>query len=331
MTRDFQENLCKYFFLDYTDTVMTKLQRIVQVLNGVTADRVPFSAYMHSTVHDKTPAGFTAFTLDFYRKYDPDYVKVMFDEHYDLPVTYDFVRTCKVWRLLEEFDEHIGAFGRQLQALKRIKDAVGPDVPVIQTIFLPFHFGMRLAYRRILADLNQNPEAVLNGLHTIASNTMRFGRACLKEAGIDGFFFGAYGCEQAWMNEQQYKEQVMPLDMKVIKALNDAPVTILHIHGENKSYFSLLKSYPCKALSWEDRLAGPPLAQALTLTGKCLVGGINHRLARTCSPEEIIQQGREAIAATGGKRLILAPGCTFPPDTPPANILALKKAATGYK
>lgn len=304
---------------------MTKLKRILKVLNGGTADRVPFSAYMHSTVRDKTPAGFVKFTLDFHKKYEPDYIKVMFDEHYDLPVTYDFVRSLEVWRLLEEYDEHIGALGRQLNALKQIKQAVGPDVPVIQTIFLPFHFGIRLAYKRIPDDLKKDPEAVLYGLDTIAENLIRFGRACLNEAGIDGFFFGAYGCERAWLSEQQYQEFVMPSDTKVVNALRHAPITILHIHGEKNSYFSLLKDYPCKAISWEDRLAGPSISQALAATDKCLVGGIDHHLARSCSPAEIIKQGREAIQATGGKRLILAPGCTFLPDTPSQNILALKQ------
>jgi uroporphyrinogen decarboxylase len=308
---------------------MTKLQRVLRTLDGETTDRVPFSAYMHSTVHDKTPAGFVKFTLDFYRDYDPDYIKVMFDEHYDLPVTYDFVRSLKVWRLLEEYDEHTGALGRQLEALKRIKDAVGPDVPVIQTMFLPFHFGIRLAYKRILEDLKQDPEAVLSGLDTIAENLIRFGRACLEEAGIDGFFFGAYGCERAWMSERDYKERVMPSDLKVVRALHNAPVTILHIHGESDSYFLLLKDYPCRAVSWEDRLAGPSVEQALTLTDKCLVGGIDHRLARACRPDRIIEQGREAITAAGGRRLILAPGCTFLPDTPSRNILALKQTVTG--
>jgi uroporphyrinogen decarboxylase len=305
---------------------MTKLQRVLRTLNGETTDRVPFSAYMHSRVHDKTPAGFVKFTLDFYRTYDPDYIKVMFDEHYDLPVTFDFVRSLEVWRLLEEFDEHIGALGRQLEALKRIKNAVGADVPVIQTIFLPFHFGIRLAYKRILEDLKQDSETVLYGLDTIAENLIRFGKACLKEAGIDGFFFGAYGCEQAWMSEQHYKQFVMPSDLKVVRALSTAPITVLHIHGESSSYFSLLKDYPCGALSWEDRLAGPSVIQALAVTDKCLVGGIDHHLARSCRPEAIIHQGREAVTAADGKRLILAPGCTFLPDTPPENIFALKQA-----
>jgi uroporphyrinogen decarboxylase len=305
---------------------MTKKERILTTLAGGETDRVPFSAYMHSRVRDKTKAKFVEFTLSFYKQYDPDYIKVMFDEHYDLPPTVDFIRSIEIWKLLEEFDPHIGAFGRQLEALKAIKEAVGPDVPVIQTVFLPFHFGIRLAYKRILKDLSEDPKAVSAGLNVIAKNTVRFGEACLKEAGIDGFFFGAYGCEQAWMSQGQYKDMVMPLDRQVVQALSSAPITILHIHGESPNYFGLLKDYPVTALSWEDRLAGPCLAEALTLTDKCLVGGIDHHKALSAVQAEIFNQANEAISLTGARRLILAPGCTFLPGTPPENILALREA-----
>jgi uroporphyrinogen decarboxylase len=309
---------------------MTKKERVLAALQKKETDRVPFSAYLHSSVHDRSVDRWVEFTLGFYRKYDPDYIKAMFDDHYDLPSTYDFVRSVGVWRELEEFDPHLGAFGRALEGLKRVKDAVGPDVPVIETIFLPFHFGQRLAYRRILEDFERDPAAVRAGLSAIARNAVAFGRACLSEAGIDGFFFGAYGCEKSWMSEDQYRRNALPFDLEVVEALGAAepkPLTILHIHGERDIHFDLLKDYPVDALSWEDRTAGPTLVQARALTDKCLVGGIDFQKARRRSAGEVVAEGREAIAATGGRGFILAPGCTFLPDTPEANILALGKAA----
>ncbi len=309
---------------------MTKKERITAALSGRETDRVPFSAYMHSSIHDRSIERFVEFTLGFYRKYDPDYIKAMFDEHYDLPATYDFIRSAEIWRELEEFDPHLGAFGRVLEGLKRVKSAVGPDVPVIQTIFLPFHFGQRLAYRRILEDFKREPEAVRAGLTAIARNTAAFGRACLSEAGIDGFFLGAYGCERSWTSEEFYRDHVRPFDLMVVEALaaaEPAPITILHIHGVRDIHFNLLKDYPVDALSWEDRAAGPSLERARTLTDKCLVGGVDFEKARRCAPEEVVAEGREAIKAAGGRGFILAPGCTFKPDTPEANIRALARAA----
>ena len=305
---------------------MTKMQRVLATLKCQVTDRVPFSAYVHSTVHQRTPERFARFTLDFYNKYDPDYVKVMYDELYDMPVNFFHVSSVEEWKLLERFDPHIGAFGRQIESLKRIKDVVGADVPVIQTVFSAFHIAYRLAGRRILEDWKKDPEAVRHGLDMIAANSVSFAKSCLAEAGIDGFFYGAFGCEKGWMGEAQFKGMVMPSDLEVLKTLSKAPISIVHIHSEKQAFFDLLVDYPCAGISWEDRLAGPSVAEAKKRTDKCLVGGIDHYRALKCAPQEIVSQGKEAIQASGGRGLILAPGCTFFDDTPQANMLALKEA-----
>jgi uroporphyrinogen decarboxylase len=281
---------------------------------------------MHSTVHERTVEAFTEFTLGFHRRYDPDYVKVMFDENYDTPVNHQFIAGSGEWELLEEIDPHVGAFGRQIEVLKRVKDAVGPDVPVIQTVFSAFHIGYRLASRRILEDWKEDPGVVTKALEAIASNSARFAECCLKEAGIDGFFFGAYGCEESWMDREQYRSMVMPSDHLLLKGLRKAPILVLHIHGERGAYFDLLHSYPCDAISWEDRLAGPSIAEAKEKSIRCLVGGIDHYEALKWTPSRIVEQGRDAIRQAGGRGLILAPGCTFFNETPAENLMALKEA-----
>jgi uroporphyrinogen decarboxylase len=241
-------------------------------------------------------------------------------------VNFFHVSGVEVWKELDRFDPHIGAFGRQIQSLMQIKDEVGPEVPVIQTVFSPFHIAYRLAGRRILEDWKKDPEAVRHGLDMIAANSAAFAEAAVAEAGIDGFFYGAFGCEKGWMSEDRFKEMVMPSDVAVLEALNKSPICIVHIHSEKDSYFDLLIDYPCNAISWEDRQAGPPVAEARKRTGKCLVGGVDHYLAIKAAPEQIAAQGAEAIQAAGGRGLILAPGCTFFDDTPAANMLALKEA-----
>ncbi|MCK5673154.1 MAG: hypothetical protein KAH95_07245 [Spirochaetales bacterium] len=305
---------------------MTKKDRIIATLHGSETDRVPFSVYQHSTVHERSIDNFVNYTMDFYNKYDPDYIKVMFDENYDTPVNWQYIQNLNVWKELEEFDPHIGAFGRQLEVLKRIRALAGPDVPVLQTIFSPFHFAHRLTNRRMIDDWKQAPDIVMEGLHVIARNLISFAECCINEAGVDGFFFGAFGCEKDWMSEEQYKELVSPSDLTVLKELKKADMVFLHIHGEADSFFNLLKDYPCNAISWEDKLAGPTLEEARKITDKCLIGGIDHLKARFCNPEDIVTEGKNAIASVQSKGLILAPGCTFPDDTPKQNMLAMKDA-----
>ena len=307
---------------------MTKIQRILATLRCEETDRVPFGLWQHSTVHERTVENFTRFTLDFYNRYDPDFVKVMYDENYDTPPGFEYVGSVEQWEELEEFDHHIGAFGRQLEVLKRVKDTVGADVPVVQTIYSPFHVGHRLAGRRIMADLKTEPDSVRAGLEAIASNYGRFAASCLTEAGIDGFFFAAFGCERDWMSLEEYRRWVMPTDRKVLQALRSASLVMLHVHGEGDTYFRELCDYDCDAVSWEDRVAGPGVAEAKTITDKALIGGVNHVTARSGPATDVEREAREAIELTGARGLILAPGCTFFNETPEENLQALKKVVT---
>ncbi len=254
----------------------------------------------------------------------------MYDEQYDLPVDRHHLRDARDWRLLEEFEEHTGAFGRQLECLARIRAAAGPEVPVAQTIYSPFHVAHKFAGRRLLEDWQREPEAVGGALAVIAANYRRFAACCLRESGVDGFYFAPIGCEPSFMPQSQYAQMVRPSDLAVLEALRQAPLLILHIHGEREVYFDQLSDYPCDVLSWEDRVAGPPLAQvrrSSRFSNRCLMGGIDHLAAPRSTPERIVRQGREAIEQAGSNGgFILAPGCTFPPETPEANLQALARA-----
>ncbi len=307
---------------------MTPRERLFAAAAGRAVDRVPYALWQHSTVHERTVERFTRYTLDFHEKYRPDLLKVMYDEQYDLPVDRHHLRDARDWRLLEEFEAHTGAFGRQLECLARIRAAVGPQVPVVQTIYSPFHVAHKFAGRRLLEDWQREPEAVGGALGVIAANYRRFAECCLREAGVDGFYFAPIGCEASYMAREQYVPMVRPSDLAVLEKLRQAPLLILHIHGEREVYFDLLADYPCDVLSWEDRVAGPALAQVRRSSSRCLMGGIDHLSGPGSTPEQLVAQGREAISQVGGSKggFILAPGCTFPAGTPEANLRALARA-----
>jgi len=305
---------------------MTPLQRVRAALRGEPVDRVPTSVYQHSTVHDRGVQAFAAYTLAFQARHPSDYVKVMWDENYDTPVNHQFATDPGFWGLLEELDPHQGGFGRQLEALRIIRDRVGPDLPVIATLYSPFHWGVRFAWRELLVHWRQEPQRVEQGLGVVAANLAAFGRCALREAGIDGFFFGAFGCDPSWASLETYRQLAMPHDRSVLAALREAEILMLHIHGEG-SYFDLLKDYDVDALSWEDRLGGPSLAEARRRTGKCLIGGVDHVKAATAPRADVLAEAADAIEQTGGRGLILAPGCTPGPGVPAENLLALRAAA----
>jgi uroporphyrinogen decarboxylase len=306
---------------------MTKRERLACAMQGKTPDRVPVSIYQHSSVHDRGVKEFTEFTLGFHREFDPDFVKVMYDEIYDAPVNYQFATDSSVWDILEDLDPHKGAFGRYLESLKRIRGAIPADTPVIATVFTPFHTAVRLAWTRIGEDCRKDGERTARGLATISRNITAFVKAAAAEAGVDGFFLGAFGCEADWLSEADYRRIASPFDVEVLAAMKVLPFGTVHAHGETGSWFDIFASYDCPALSWEDRLGGPRLEAARKRTGKCLVGGVDHVAAVTASPADVYAQARDAIEKAGPGGFILAPGCTFLQGTPRENMLALRRAS----
>lgn len=306
---------------------MTKRERLSRTFEGEKTDRVPVSIYQHSSVHDRGVAEFTKYTLEFHRKFDPDYVKVMYDELYDTPVNYQFACDPSVWEMLEPLDPHKAAFGRYLESLKRVRDAVDHDTPVIATIFSPFHIAVRLAWSRLPEDCRLREDKVAKGLSAIADSTCALVKAAKEEAGVDGFFLGAFGGEDEWLSAVDYARIATPFDRQILAATKGVPFVFVHAHGEKGAHFDLFAGYDCGALSWEDRQGGPSLKAARERTDKCLVGGIDHVMAQTCSADKVYAQARDAIGSAGSAGFILACGCTFLPGTPDENMLALRRAS----
>src|SRR5262249_36637494 len=101
---------------------------------------------------------------------------------------------------------------------------------------------------------------------------------------------------------------------------------LLHLHG-SRPMFDLQSEYPVQIVNWLDRRAEPSLRAGRVRSGRCVAGGINEQAIATGSAEAVAAEVQDAIAATGGRGLIVAPGCVIPIDTPAANIAAAVPAA----
>ena len=92
--------------------------------------------------------------------------------------------------------------------------------------------------------------------------------------------------------------------------------------------FDQVLDYPVSVLSWSDRLAGPSLREARAMTSKCLMGGWHEFGALSNGPEEkILEEAKDAIAQTAGRKFILANGCSVPDETDGKWLLAARDIA----
>src|SRR2546430_15102386 len=132
----------------------SRRERLERTIAGEAVDRVPVSLWRHWPGDDQRPADFVQATVDFQRRYDWDFVKITPASSYcitdygvqdqwvgSLEGTREYTRRVVNrsldWTTLRVLDPSKGMLAKQLEALKLFKDALGDEVPYIQTIFSP--------------------------------------------------------------------------------------------------------------------------------------------------------------------------------------------------
>jgi uroporphyrinogen decarboxylase len=320
--------------------VVNKRERVYAALEGEPVDRVPLSLWRHFHKQDQTPTGLASATLAFYKKYDFDLIKLTPSSFYaiedwgaqvslskedDQPPTLKrpVIRKPEDWRNLTTLSSTTGSYGQTLEAIKLLTDQLDKeDAPVLMTVFSPLTIAYKLAGDALLDHLRDNPTDVHIGLATIAETTSRFADVVL-EAGADGIFFASQLSRADMLTEEMCQAFVVRYDLIALERVKLHPVPlVLHLHGANP-HFTTINQYPAHAVSWHNHESGPSIAEALTLTDKTLLTGLNLATLESGTTDEVAFQAREAILETGGKRLILAPACVVPTKTPPENIQAI--------
>jgi uroporphyrinogen decarboxylase len=84
-------------------------------------------------------------------------------------------------------------------------------------------------------------------------------------------------------------------------------------------------------LSWAATEEGnPKLLDGHKRSGKAVMGGLSqHTALKSGSPSQVRDEVAQALEQTGGRSLLLAPGCAIDPETPSKNLEAVRSAANG--
>ena len=295
---------------------MTRTERVQATVNGVELDRIPVCFWHHFQPEGSGRAMAEATLRFFDDEFDLDIAKVMPDLPYPFPK--QSISSVEDWRLIEPIDSLRSRYFRErAEAVALLRDALGYDTPVIMTIFSPLAEAMYAARDReqFLAHMREHPVVIHEALATIAENLAAHARDVI-DAGADGIFFALQGCSRSVMTEQQYKEFGRPYDLIALRGASSGWLNILHVHGEKDLMFDQALDYPVQVLNWSDRITGPSLREARVKTSKCLMGGWNEFGALHQGPEDQIEaEAKDALAQTGGRKFILANGCSVPDDT----------------
>jgi uroporphyrinogen decarboxylase len=300
---------------------MTVDERVRAALRGDSVDRVPLCFWHHFR-----PGGsgkrLADLTMEFFRqKFDLDIVKIMPDIPYPGPP--DPIQDAEQLRFLPRLEpDNTPSFQEQLTCIRVLRQRLGPDFPILLTLFSPFTYITRfMGKQQAIAAVRKDPDPFLEGLGTLSANLRMLITAAI-EAGVSGIFFSCMGATTADLTPDEYKRIAQPYDLHALEGAQGGWLNTIHIHADpdqvsDQIYFEQFLDYPVSVMSWSDRVSGPTLGEAFAMTNKCLMGGLAERGPLTHGGEDAIQNEMlAAIAQTNSQRLILANGCSIPDDTP---------------
>ncbi len=325
---------------------MTHWERVEAAIAGAPTDIVPLSLWRHFPGDDLDPAKLAAHMVAWQRRWDFDVVKFMPPGTYSVvdwgavaeyrgnaigtrEVVVPAVRSTGDWARLARLDPRAGSWGRQNEALRTVARELDGTVPILQTVFSPLTTARKMATDGLYADLRCHPDAVHAALRVITDVTIAFARDALA-AGAAGIFLATQQATHRLLTVDEYERFGKAYDLELLRALEGrARLNLLHAHGED-IMFDALCDYPVELFNWHDRHTPPSIAAAAARFPGLLVGGVDeHGTLLTGTPEAIRAEVADAVSQSGGRRLMIGPGCVLPIAARERSIQALVDAVRG--
>jgi uroporphyrinogen decarboxylase len=174
-------------------------------------------------------------------------------------------------------------------------------------------------------ELRKNPEVVRPALDKIAQALVDFSRRSV-DVGAAGIFYAISGyASKDAMPEAIYRLHVLPYDIGILDQLSRSSwFNSVHLCGSNLN-FALAHDLPAQAVSWSIHNQGnPSLVEGQKISVRPVMGGMGQRSTLIYGPHTKIEaEARRAISETGGRGLLLAPGCSVPPRVHDSNLEAM--------
>ena len=330
---------------------MTSRERVWAVLQGRAVERPPVSFWGHSYHRESSASELAEATLESWREYRWDWVKLNPRKHYHVEpwgVRYRYPGVPDAKPVLESWPVHApadwahitpqppvaGALGEQIEAVRLLRRALPAEVPLIETVFTPLAVLGEMVETpgELRAQLDSHPDLVRGALEAVTATYEPFVRELLR-AGADGIYFATVDWASAdLLTPAQYRAWARPFDLRVLAAAADAPFNVLHACKRRNLLFEC-GDYPVAACSWATNdPTNPTLREALGHLGPAVMGGISQDGAlQAAGPGAVLAEYAAALAETAGRRWLAAPGCSIPPGTPAGNLRAVRDAAASTR
>lgn len=325
---------------------MQPSERVMRALRGEPVDRPPVSFWGHFYHRESSARDLVEATLEAWERHRWDWVKLNPRKHYHVEpwgVRYRYpgvpdvkpvleawpIRTGDDWRSVDVRPWNQGAFAEQIEAVAMLRRALPAEVPIVETVFTPLAVLGEMVERpaELAGHLRTHPDAVHAALEAV-TRTYESLVPHLLRAGADGLYFATVDwASRDLISAEDHRRWSRPFDLRVLAAAREGRFHVLHVCKSRNLLFELA-DYPVHAFSWAAHdPTNPALAESLAQLPGALMGGLSHDAALLePSPEPALAEYRAALAATGGRRWLVAPSCSIAPATPEATLAAVRAA-----
>lgn len=328
-------------------------QRVQAALALDVADRPPFSAWGHLYDREWDAASLADATVETARLHQLDFVKLQvratcFAEAFggrwrasgsaerDPVLEAPGGTTAEDWRRIAAGEERLpGPLAEQVEVVRRVAAALGPDVPVLQTVFSPGMVAWFLTGRdtALLARfVRDEPALAAAVLERIAGVLADFAADSIA-AGAAGLFYAINPlADTTVVGASEYEATYLAADRAALAGAEAGWFTMLHLCAGHVNG-GLVAKLPVHCVNWSTHEAGSPSLTAMRdRYRRAVAGGLQRYAPIECADsEELRAAAAAALAATGRTGHLLTPGCSTSPwsRVRPANLAAMAAAAAG--
>lgn len=327
--------------------MMTPRQRVNDLITSQT-EGILVSFWRHFYTEEFELSRYISAMLRFYETYRWDFLKlnprssyhneawgVQYkppNTPYEKPVLqYTPVEKLEDWpRVIKRIPADTGVFLEQLDAIRSIRQNLGQDVPIVQTLFSPLEVMSRfLPHKEDLAVfLRHEHERFIDVIEIITDVLTEFALNSI-DAGADGIFFATTWATRK-TTDAIFQTFERPYDLRLLNRIRPhANLIILHVCGFQPRVLEML-DYPFDMIHWDwTNPENPPYTDVEAQDNRPIIGGVPGKgLLQYGAPYRVYDYIERSIHP---RRWVVSAECTFPPETPEENLWAVRKAVADLR
>ncbi|KKG11698.1 methylcobamide:CoM methyltransferase MtaA [Methanosarcina sp. 2.H.A.1B.4] len=213
-----------------------------------------------------------------------------------------------------------------LEAIKIIREKVGPDVPIVGGMEGPITIASDLVSVKSFMKWSIKKIELFEQTLDLATEAAIIYANAMVEAGADIIAIADPVASPDLMSPDSFKQYLQPRLQKFSASVNS--VTVLHICGNVNSILDYMADCGFEGLSVEEKIGSVKKAKEIIGTRARLVGNISSPFTLLPGPIDKIKTESKQALADGVD--VLAPGCGIAPMTPLENIKAMVAARDEY-